>query len=158
LTQGDSGKVGVVLILIPIAFAVAGAVSTRRERNERDAASYLLETRFKDAELLRKALDAYGCKSIDREDTLHSEIDGTRIVFEPRDEGRFDVVFFGRIPFEQATTFLADITDEYTRALQDRVYQRLIDRAKDRGLRLESDAVQEDNSVLLTFTLDEVRR
>jgi hypothetical protein len=146
---------GVFLVLIPIAFAVAGALNSRKTSRQQELGSFLLETRFKDSELLREALDSYGCKAVAQDGEVTSAIDGARILFQLNEQETLDAVFYGNIPFHHAESFISDLTDEYTRVLQNRVYHRLLSRAKERGLLLESEEVHDDSSIVLTFALQE---
>lgn len=114
---------------------------------------FFLETRCKDESLLRAALENYGCRSFVSGEQVDSAIDGKRIVFQRNEQGAFDAVFTGGITVEHAQEFVDNLHDEYTQQVQQQVYRRLLSKAKDRGLELESEEVQQDNSILLTFTV-----
>lgn len=148
----------VSLVLIPVAIAVAGAISTRKERSQEVPDSFRLGTRMKDEGLLRTALENYGCRSVAMGQTIDSTINGARILFERNERGVFEAVFVGDIPSDHAQTFLADLDEEYTRMVQQQVYQNLLSRARERGLILESEEVQEDNSIVLTLQVQEDTR
>lgn len=141
----------VTLVLIPVAIAVAGAISTRKERSQELSNSFSLETRMKDEELLKAALENYGCKSVVMEETIDSTLDGTRILFERNEQDVFEVVFVGDISTDHARTFVAELDEEYTQLVQQQVYENLLSRARQRGLVMESEEVQEDNSIVVTF-------
>ncbi|HEY7033386.1 MAG TPA: hypothetical protein VH482_18745 [Thermomicrobiales bacterium] len=141
------------LALIPIAIAIAGRVGSRKKRARELPNSFCLETQFKDGAILQASLEDYGCRSIFTGSKVDSYIGGTQIIFEPSESGVFDAVFVGNIAIEHAQAFIADLHDEYTKRVQREVYQKLISRAKDRGLLLESEAVQDDNSIVLTFAI-----
>jgi hypothetical protein len=52
---------------------------------------------------------------------------------------------------EHDRAFLTELEDEYALLVQQRVYERLLSKAKERGLVVESEEVQEDNSVTITL-------
>jgi len=141
----------ITLILIPVAIAVAGAISTRKERSEGLPNSFSLETRMKDEELLEAALRNYGCKSVTTGGTIDSTLNGTRILFERNEQGVFEAIFVGDISADHARTFVAELDEEYAQLVHQQVYENLLSRARQRGLVMESEEVQEDNSIVLTF-------
>ena len=122
----------VTLALIPVAIAVAGAIATRKEEQQQDPpSSFRLETRIKDEELLNASLERYGCRSVVMGATVDSVLGDTRMVFERDDRGVFDALFIGDISTEHAATFLAELDEEYTLLVQQRVYENLLSRAKE---------------------------
>ncbi len=106
---------------------------------------------MKDEELLNAALESYGCRSVVVGETVDSALGDTRMVFERDEQGVFDALFVGDIPAAHARTFLDELQEEYALLVQQRIYQNLLTRAKERGLVVESEQVQEDNSVTITL-------
>ena len=106
---------------------------------------------MKDEELLNAALERYGCRSVVMGATVDSALGDTRMVFERDESGVFDALFIGNISTEHAATFLGELDEEYTLLVQQRVYENLLSRARDRGLVVESEEVQVDNSVVITL-------
>lgn len=141
----------VTLVLIPVAIAVAGAINTRKERLQELPDSFSLETRMKDEELLEAALSNYGCKSVVTGETIDSTLNGARILFERNEQDIFEAVFVGGISTDHARTFVAELDEEYAQLVQQQVYENLLSRARQRGLVMESEEVQEDNSIVVTF-------
>ncbi len=141
----------VSLALIPIAIAVAGAISARKEEQQDPPSSFRLETRMKDEDLLKAALENYGCKHVVTGETIDSTLGDTRILFERNGQGSFDALFVGQVSDQHANAFLTELDQEYTHLVQQQTYQNLLLRAKERGLVMESEQVQEDNSVVITF-------
>lgn len=140
----------ITLVLVPVAIAVAGAIATR-ERSQDNPNSFHLRTKIKDEHLLKTALENYGCRTIVTSETIDSAIDGTRILFERNEQNVFEVVFIGEISKDHAQAFLDQLHDEYTHLVQQQVYENLISRARQRGLVIESEEVQEDNSIVVTL-------
>lgn len=131
----------------------ANGLQLQAEGTTQSTGLFFLETRCKDEHLLRAALENYGCRSIVSGEQVDSAIDGKRILFQRNEQGAFDAVFTGGITLEHAQQFISDLHEEYTLQVQQQVYRKLMDRAKARGLTLESEEVQDDNSIRLTFTV-----
>ena len=108
-----------------------------------------------DAHILQAALDSCGCQSVTTGMTVDSEIQGARIIFEPTENGAFNAVFIGGIPAERAEEFLAGLYDQYTRQVQQEVYQKVKERAASKGMVLESEEMQADDSIVLTFCVQD---
>lgn len=136
----------VSLVLVPIAIAAAGAIRAHVESRS----AVRVETRMRDEELLRRALEEYGCKNVRAEETVAASADGREILFERAEAGTFEGRFTG-IDKAEAETFVREVEHEYTRLLQAQVYERVLAGAAERGYTLESERVEEDNSVVLTL-------
>jgi hypothetical protein len=143
------------LALIPIAIAVAGTIAARRKRAQESPNMFALETRMKDPSMLQAALADYGCQSVMQGDKVDLDVEGARIVFEPNAGGVFEAVFIGNVHPESARQFVLDLHDMYTQQVQQQVYQNLLARASSYGLMLEDEQVEADNSILLTFVVQE---
>ncbi|MFE8700596.1 DUF1257 domain-containing protein [Cytobacillus sp. FJAT-54145] len=102
-----------------------------------------------DENLLKRALEQYGCSFEKDEKTLN--VEDFKIGFLKNDVGIFEAVFDIDIKFEDAQRFLQNIEEEYTHILQQETYQKLLHRAKEQGLILETEEVNESNSIILTF-------
>jgi hypothetical protein len=145
---------GVSLLLIPIIIAAADAIPQLFEGSGEGTDRVLrLPTRIKDAELLRAALHDYGCESVENQGSVHSQIESARIVFQPGEEGRHDAVFVGTVSDEQARAFVEAVEHEYARLVQARVYERLKQKAVQRGMTLERERVDADGSVVLRYAM-----
>jgi len=59
------------------------------------------------------------------------------------------------VPQEQAQTVLEQLDAEYTRLLQERVYEQVVGRAEQAGLTLEDEHVDGDNSIVLTLRVEQ---
>lgn len=143
---------GIGLIMIPIAIAIVGAVNTTEETMEQQQ-SLRIQTVFGDEHLLEKALKNYGCRYITQGSSIGSAVDGSRIVFQKDQWGVFQAVFSGPISLETAQGFINDLQNEYTKEVQQQVYLNLMGRSLEHGFVLESEEVQEDNSIVLTFNI-----
>ena len=140
----------ITLVLVPVGIAIAGAIAARRGPQD-DLGSFRLATRMKDEKLLQAALGNYGSQAIVTSESIDSTIDDVRILFERNEHDVFEAVFEGDITVDFAQAFLTQLDEEYTNLVQQQVYNNLLSRARERGLLLESEEVQEDNSIVVTF-------
>ncbi|TCS96606.1 hypothetical protein [Hazenella coriacea] len=139
------------LALIPVAIAVASALSTKT--TDYSTNSHQIQTQIRNKELLQKTLVQLGCQSIATSDEVSLSVDATQIIFTTDEEQGFTALFTGDISQSQAENFVNNLHEEYFRVVQEQVYLRLKQQAPNHGLFLESETVQEDQSVLLTFSI-----
>ncbi|MGD7009728.1 hypothetical protein [Metabacillus sp. 84] len=142
------------LALIPIAIAAVQGIGTAMEK-KMDSKSYSLTTIMKDEAILAKALDHYGCspKFMDHKG-MESEIGDIKILFQQNPDGIFEALFEQDIPQETALEFIKNLQEEYTSIVQQETYLKLLERAREQGLLLETEQVTEDNSIVLTFKVN----
>jgi hypothetical protein len=140
------------VVLIPLAIAAAGAIAARKHSPSLSK-SLCLETQVKDTALLERALRDYNCTTRLEANQLHARYGNTQMIFAPNQQGVFDAYIMGNVAIEEAQTFITDLHDQYKRLVQQQSYETLLQRAKARGLVLESEELQADNSVLLTFAV-----
>jgi hypothetical protein len=69
----------VTLALIPVAIAVAGAMTTRKDGGQDPRSSFRFGTRMKDDGLLNAALKRYGCRSVVTDNTIDSTVGERRL-------------------------------------------------------------------------------
>jgi len=136
------------IVLIPIAIAVTQLASNRLEKKIENKESYKLQSFMNDESLVKKALEQYGCSFRTEDKTL--SIEDFKIGFLQNEES-FDAIFDSTIKLEDAKQFLTNIEEEYTHLVQQDTYLKLIKRAKEQGLILETEEVNENNSIVLTF-------
>lgn len=137
----------VSLILVPIAIAAAGAIRASMDKN-REAVR--VSTRMRDEELLRRALEEYGCRNVGGEENVEASLGGREILFEQGEAGTFEGLFTG-VDEAAAESFVRDVEREYTRLLQARTYERVLAGAAEHGYTVESEAVEDDNSLVVTL-------
>jgi hypothetical protein len=148
--RSTSKRMSVTFVLVPIAIAVAGAIRAKMDKDR----SVRVETRMRDEELLRRALEEYGCRNVRAAETVTAATGGREILFERAESGTFEGLFAG-IDESEAETFVRAVEHEYTRLLQAQVYERVLAGAAERGYTLESERVEADNSVVLTLRVPE---
>ncbi len=83
------------------------------------------------------------------------EVAGTPISLARTEAVVFEALFSSSVPQEQAQTVLEQLDAEYTRLLQERVYEQVVGRAEQAGLTLEDEHVDGDNSIVLTLRVEQ---
>jgi len=149
------------LELIPFAIAAGiGAIGRYRARRAEQQVSgpppYALETRMRDEQLLGAAAAALGASNAPGGGAAAvTEVAGVRLSLTQTDTGAFEALFPGAVPQGQARTVLGHLDSEYTRLVQERVYHQVIERAEQQGLALETERVEEDNSIVLPLRVEQ---
>lgn len=115
-----------------------------------------LPTQIRNEQLLKKTLHNLGAGTVTTTpNSLQSEIEATRILFQKTTEGIFHITLAGVITQQEAESFTAELQQEYGNVLQDYVYLQLKEKAAAKGLTLTQEAVQKDQSIVLTYNLNQ---
>ncbi|ANU09678.1 hypothetical protein BBH88_04885 [Planococcus antarcticus DSM 14505] len=146
------------LILIPIGIAVVQSVGERIERSKGQEKTYKIKTVMKREHLLKQAIEQYGCevKNLNQKNYL-TEIGDIKIHFQLDGNGVFEAVFDNSVATKAALEFIENVNEEYKYAIQQETYRKLLQRAEQKGLDLESEEIQGDRSILLTFNVNSMR-
>lgn len=144
------------LILIPIGIAVVQSVGERIERNKGKDQTYKIKTIMKKEHLLKLAIEQYGCET---DELTHgnylTNIGDIKIYFQPDGDGIFEAVFDNTVETEAALEFIENVNTEYKYAIQQETYRNLMRQAEQKGLELETEEIQKDRSILLTFNVNQ---
>lgn len=145
------------LILIPIGIAVVQSVGERIERNKGHEQTYKIKTVMKREHLLKQAIEQYGCEvnHLNKNNYL-TEIGNIKIHFQYDESGVFEAVFDNSVETEAALEFIENVNTEYKYAIQQETYRKLLQQAGHKGLALESEEIQGDRSILLTFNVNQL--
>ena len=143
------------LTLIPLALAAIDAATSVNSQG----GSLLIESRFKDLELLQKALENVEFENKvlvtqnNGRDVEALVVRNQRLSFSfvRSEEGNFTTVFPPGSERKSAESVLEEITREYGRILQNNLIQRIERSAAASGFRLGSRNVNQDRSVTLTL-------
>jgi len=112
-------------------------------------------TNFVDRDLLAQALtELGGDPTYGHDGSLSCRINSAKLIFTKDGEGPFSVTVKGAVKAEQAFQYLSDLDDDYRKAVQTSVYQRVKSEAESRDLLIESEEVLPDKSILLTLRLN----
>lgn len=127
----------------------AAPVTTR----EQDAV--IASTVMKERELLKSVLTDYGCEVRLEGKELLTNVEGATLSFVLGKEGNYDAWFTGDITEERAKEIVTEIQDMYTREVQSSTYNKVVKDAETKGYSLESEEMEEDNSIVLTYVIPE---
>lgn len=147
------------ILLVPMAIGMASvsltSVPDKTALLEQDKRFYELKTRMKDESILEEALKNYGSQTERNNEGVTSKIGDTDINFIKGSKGVYHAYFHEDILLEDAEQFIDNIYNEYTRIVQEKTYHKLMARAKDEGLELETEETNEEETIVLTFEVKE---
>jgi hypothetical protein len=151
------------VLLIPLALAaLAGGARMMQEAapesvKTSSGLSSAIQARSvaKDRRMLEEALVRLGSSVTVDEETLAATLEGREILFAPDAEGVYWAKADAGAWREQFEHLLSSVDQEYGRQVQLDVYRKVIARAAERGLQLEMEQRDGDNSIVLTFVIQE---
>lgn len=150
----------VEMLLIPIVIAAVGSTGVTIDifsKKESNANVIIYETKMKDYELLKKALEVFGHKPFLEQNYIDIDLEEYELIFKLNDHNIFEAVFRGNITPEHAEEMVSEIYGEYTKLVQEQVYYKVLENIQEHNMELESETVQEDNSIVLTLNIQEER-
>ena len=143
------------LTLIPIAIAATSVVSYALQDKIEEGIYYKIDTNIKDEKILTEALRNRGSSVALDKRQIESTLGNVEIVFQRQEDDTISAVFHQDIPVEDAEEFVKNTHEEYTRIVQQKTYHKLVERAKNEGLILESEDRNEEDTIVLTFQVEE---
>ncbi|MFA0834514.1 hypothetical protein [Methanobacterium formicicum] len=170
----------VTLVLIPMAIAAVGTMgvgtlinnerSITEEEEDKIKTQLLQEnnksqvqelnkfkTLMRNSQILQESVINLGYQ-VEILDTHKMEINtdsGSIILFEKDENDVFQALVRDKCSQTQIESYVSEIYDEYTTIVQQKTYQKLVEKIKDRNLHLESEEVTEDNSIVLTLVVED---
>ena len=112
------------------------------------------ETPFTDKEILIKTLEEHGVKNInDFGDSITCEVEGYTLKFSKKAEGNYSLKITCPENLDSEEK-VEDLNSEYTMNVQESVYLKILDKLKNNNMQLESEEVEDDNTIVLTVNLD----
>lgn len=147
------------LVLIPVGIAVAQSVGSFIDKYKHEDHTYKIQTVMKRQNLLHKAIEQYGCDVHEiSKQNYQTEIGNIKIYFQQDQNGIFEAIFDESVEEEHALEFIENLHTEYKYLIQQETYQKLLQQASQKGLELESEEIQKDRSILLTFNVTQTDR
>ena len=152
----------VIIAVVP--FIIAGLASsaasmgamanTEEDEQQSNDEALALGTNIRNEELLKRTLVNLGAKNISSgKNAVEGKIDAFHIVFEKTATGLFNIKFQGEITEAEAAKFRDELQQEYGSVVQDYIYTQLKQKAEQKGLSLEQETVQKDQSIVLTYNI-----
>jgi hypothetical protein len=137
--------------------AVAAATIAHAAVADRDGEGRLVchvQTRMRDEQLLVAALCDTGAAVTADQHEIVADWAGVRATFRRGVDGIWSAHLTGEVDEQRAVAIVQAVDAAYGRQVQRAVVERLRERARDAGLRLESEQVTEDSSVRLVFAVE----
>lgn len=141
--------------LIPLAFGVTTAISYALEEKVEGGTFYRIDTNMKEEAILEQALKNFGSDVVSDEETFQMALGDLELAFQKQENGTLSAIFNENVATDDATEFLEGVQQEYARMVQKQTYEKLLERAKNEGLQLETETTNEDDSIVLTFEVEE---
>lgn len=147
------------VVLIPVAIALTKEIAehvSKRLETKGQVSYMIIETRMKDETLLSQALEEWSCSFREVESIDSFELGKeNEVAFLVDEEGCYSLVLPGSANREAFTEWVEKVERSYNHYLQQSVYRNLIERAKEQGMILETEEILEDNSIQVTYILNE---
>ncbi|GIP11210.1 hypothetical protein J1TS5_33800 [Paenibacillus macerans] len=147
------------IVLIPVAIAltkeIAEGISRKLENRENNL--LILETRMKDEALLKQALEDWDCSFRTAEGVEAVKFASSvtnEVIFTINETGCYTLILPETADQGAYEEWIANVEQSYTRLLQQKVYQNLVEKARSQGLILEQEERLRDRSIQLTYILN----
>lgn len=150
---------GVFMGVGAIARAVNGAYGrAREEAAERDlaleTATVTFATDMRDLELARRALEASGLAVSQPQDgLLETTVDGRVVRLQQAPDEVIHLVAPVLLGEDAAGQLAVDLDTEYRKLVQARSYDRVIEHARDHGMSVAEERVEDDGSITITLNV-----
>jgi hypothetical protein len=152
------------IVLLPLAIAAISAYQAKRDADATGRQVVAVETRMKNEHLLEAALADIGATVSRDEAGILAEWHGLQdrdaragggktARFVRNAQGIWTVHVLGEATVEEATELVRSVDAAYGRRVQQDVLTRLRARAPEVGMTVESETVEDDDSVLLTLNV-----
>lgn len=143
------------VILIPAAVGIMMAASEVSKEKIDQGEYYKVNTSMKDEEILKEALENRGGSTILEEMQMEVSIGDVDIIFQREENDTISAFFHRELEQSIAEEYIEHTEIEYKRIVQQQTYEKLLQRAKSEGLILQSEQVNEEDTIVLTFNVEE---
>lgn len=139
------------ILLIPVAMAAYAAWQARAEAG---AHNCLVETRWRHVGLLTQALHDLGAGDVSATgDSASATINGVPTIFCRGQDGIMTAHFPLGTNVDEAVAIVNEVDSGYTRRVQDAVYRRIRSRVSELGYEIDSEAVDDDETITLVVNV-----
>lgn len=143
------------IVLVPLAVAAVSAWQAKRSADQAGRQIVAVGTRMRDQGLLTAALNDTGARvNVGSGDSVTAEWAHSRGTFARNDDGIWSVHFEGDTTLDDATDLVARVDAAYGLRVQAEVLARLRERAPEAGMDVESETVEDDQSVTLVLNVN----
>ncbi|MCW5601386.1 hypothetical protein [Nitrosomonas sp.] len=115
-------------------------------------------TNFRDGALLMEALMDFGANPIQRANgQIVCKVENSKLVFTQKGDEPYLVEITNAPSLEEAYHYLSDVDQDYKRCVQTDVYNKLKSRITSQNMTIENEEVVEDNSIVITLNIQNIR-
>lgn len=134
------------------AFSLKAGRDIRKIENK-STYTFTYKTNYTDKGILLNTLTEHGAKNItETNDKISCELFGMMMSYiKKSDTGAFELVIERVTDKNECESLISDLNDEYGLNIQELTYKKILDRINSENMRLESEEVLEDNSIVLTI-------
>ncbi|MBE6494566.1 MAG: DUF1257 domain-containing protein [Methanosphaera stadtmanae] len=126
-----------------------------RKSNENiDIKQTIIKTNFKNQEFIKDALIHYGLKLNENTSNITSFLEKGTVTFKKNQEGTYDIIFIGNLDENTINNFNSQINEEYMKIVQEDTYEKVIENIKSKDMTLENEVVTDDDSIVLTISIN----
>jgi len=153
----------VSLALIPLALTLRAVMGKDKFQNWAESVQVTgletdsiqsFPTNFRDGAILTRTLKEFGVNPIQGVNgTITCTVQGTHLTFRQHGDAPFSVEMENPPSLQEIFMYLSDVDDEYKRCVQALVYEKLKQRAAEQNLAIETEEVLDDNSIVITLTI-----
>lgn len=142
------------IVLLPMAVAAVSAWQAKKAADDAGRQIISVGTRMRNSTLLQRALTDTGATVTTSGDVLTASWEATQGRFTRDPSGIWSVHLVGDTDCHQANDLMSRVDALYGRHVQAEVLARLRDRAPAAGMEIESETVEDDDSVTMVLTLN----
>ena len=142
------------IVLLPLAIAAVSAWQAKRDADEAGRQVVSVGTRMRNEEILQAAIADSGATVTRDESGIVADWGSSQARFTRNVDGIWAVHLAGDTDLDEATALVRTIDAAYGRRVQQEVLSRLRQRAPEVGMTVESETVEDDESVTLTLNVN----
>lgn len=118
------------------------------------ADNLLLPTSIRNVEFLLRTIQKLGTQQVSiKEDCITANFSSLSVVYQPDENGYICLHFRGNIEPKEAYEFKDLLEVQYGKLLQEAVYNQIKQKAEEEGLKLETEQVEENDTIVLTYNV-----
>jgi hypothetical protein len=111
-------------------------------------------TNFKDKSILMKTLDDYGVNySTQSNGTINCRIDNHAFKFKLNENSAYTIEIENEKDLKDMIMNLNNLDEDYRRNVQNKTYENLKTKVEEKGYKIESEEIMEDNSIVITINV-----
>lgn len=147
---------GTAWVVGAIAKQVKDSFSAARERADAEQVAYdqarvAFSTDMRDLALAREALEASGITVVEAEGGLDVTVDGHVARVEAGEDGALQLIAPLSMGEDAVSQLAQDLDTEYRKLVQGESYRRIVEDARNHGMTVSDEQVEDDGSITITL-------